>query len=70
MPGIGGVVLTTKTTETRIGNTIYIVTAECSSKATETVEQKLERMICRHISDSNKSPAKWPNPLAMFEKES
>lgn len=36
-------------TETQIGGTLYIVKAECSPKATETIEQKLERIISRHI---------------------
>ena len=40
------------TIETKIGSTLYIVTTECSSQATETVEQKLERIISRHISDT------------------
>jgi len=39
-------------TETQIGRTVYIVEAECSPKATETVEQKLERIISRHASDA------------------
>ena len=38
-------------TETQIGRTLYIVTAECSAAATETIEQKLERIISRHIAD-------------------
>ena len=40
------------TTEKRIDNTIFIVTSACSNDATETVEQKLERLICRHVSDA------------------
>ena len=39
-------------TETRIGGKLYILTAECSPAATETVEKKLERLICRHASDT------------------
>jgi hypothetical protein len=39
-------------TETQIGNTTYIVTSECSPNAMETVKKKLERLICRHISDT------------------
>jgi len=42
----------TVTTETKIAGKIYRVTAECSPTATETVEKKLERLICRHISDT------------------
>jgi len=41
----------TNTTETRIDGKLYLVTAECSPTATETVEKKLERLICRHASD-------------------
>ena len=33
-------------TETQIGNTLFIVTAECSPTAKETIEKKLERLIC------------------------
>ena len=40
-------------TETRIGNTLFIVTSECSPTATETIEKKLERLISRHFSDTN-----------------
>ena len=39
-------------TETQIGNTLFIVTSECSPDATETIEKKLERLICRHFSDT------------------
>lgn len=42
-------------TETQIGNTLFIVTSECCTSATETIEKKLERLICRHFS-SAKSP--------------
>ena len=38
-------------TETKIGNTTYIVTAECSENAKETLEQKLERILCRRVAD-------------------
>ena len=38
-------------TETKIGNTLYIVSAECSPNAKETLEQKLERILSRHVSD-------------------
>ena len=37
--------------ETKINSTRYFVTAVCSPKATETVEQKLERIISRHVAD-------------------
>lgn len=39
------------TTETIISRKVYCVIAECSPTATETVEKKLERLICRHVSD-------------------
>lgn len=38
-------------TETRFGNTLIIVTGECSPTATETIQEKLERIILRHLSD-------------------
>lgn len=38
-------------TETRFGNTLLIVTGECSPTATETIQEKLERIILRHLSD-------------------
>ena len=41
-----------RVSEMRIGNTTYIVTAECSPTATETVEKKLERLILRHVADA------------------
>ena len=41
-----------RVSEMRIGNTPYIVTAECSPTATETVEKKLERLILRHVADA------------------
>ena len=41
-------------TEIRIGRTLYIVTSECSPNATETVEEKLERLILRHVADVEK----------------
>ena len=37
--------------EKKIGNTVFTVTSECSPTATETVEQKLERIICRHAAE-------------------
>ncbi|MDR2531551.1 MAG: transposon-encoded TnpW family protein [Oscillospiraceae bacterium] len=39
------------TTEKTIGHTTFVVTSECSPTATETLVQKLERLICRHASD-------------------
>ena len=43
-------------TETQIGNTLFIVTSECSPAATETIEKKLERLICRHFSSAKSYP--------------
>jgi hypothetical protein len=40
--------------EKKIGNTLFIVTSQCSPEATETVEQKLLRILNRHISDAEK----------------
>jgi len=38
-------------TEMRIGNTLIIVTRECSPNATETIQEKLERIMLRHLPD-------------------
>ena len=57
-------------TETQIGSTLYIVTAECSPSATETVEQKLERLICRHFSDTNSYQPKRDKQLARYSNQS
>jgi len=43
------------TVEKKIGNTVYVVTSECSKNATETIEQKLERIICSHAVKANNS---------------
>lgn len=43
-------------TETQIGNTLFIVTSECSPTATETIEKKLERLICRHFPSAKNYP--------------
>ena len=40
-------------TEMQIGNTLFIVTSECSPAATETIEKKLERLIYRHFQMHN-----------------
>ena len=57
-------------TETQIGNTLYIVTAECSPTATETIEKKLERLICRHFSDTNSYQPVRDKHLAMYSNQS
>ena len=57
-------------TETRIGNTLFIVTAECSPTATETIEKKLERLICRHFSDTNSYPTERDKQLDMYSNQS
>ncbi|MCL2509390.1 MAG: transposon-encoded TnpW family protein [Oscillospiraceae bacterium] len=55
-------------TETKINGTLYCVTAECSPAATETVEQKLERMICRRASDTESYQSGQNISLALSEK--
>ena len=61
----------TKTvTETRIGNVTYIVTSECSSTATESVEKKLERLILRHVSDKKSYQKNTELSLAMCADKS
>ena len=54
-------------TETLIGGKLYRITAVCSSTATETVEKKLERLICRYVSDTKSYQTKEPETLAMSE---
>jgi len=57
-------------TETKIGNTTYIVTSECSPNATETVEKKLERLILRHVLDTNSYQKNQDITLAMCSNKS
>ena len=57
-------------TETQIGNTRYIITAECSPTATETIEKKLERLICRRFSDTNSYQPERDKQLAMYLNQS
>ena len=42
------------TTEIKIGKTLFIITAECSPTATETIEQKLKSLIMQHIPNARK----------------
>ena len=55
------------TTETRIDGKLYCVIAECSSTATETVEKKLTRLICRHATDTENYHSVGDISLAMCE---
>lgn len=57
-------------TETKIGNTLFIVTSECSPTATETIEKKLERLICRHFSDTKSYPLERGKQLAVHSDQS
>ena len=57
-------------TEKQIGRTVYLVTSECSPNATETVEKKLERLICRRVSDTKSYLPVIEMPLAMSEDQS
>ena len=59
-----------RVSEIRIGNTTYIVTAECSPTATETVEKKLERLILRHVTDAIKLQNKDENRFAKCSDQS
>ena len=59
-----------RVSEIRIGNTTYIVTAECSPTATETVEKKLERLILRHVADTIKLQNKDENRFAKCSDQS
>ena len=54
-------------TETVISGKVYCVTAECSPTATETIEKKLERLICRHVSDTESYKTKEPEMLDISE---
>ena len=49
------------TTEIKIGKTLCSITAECSPTATETIEQKLKRLIIQHIPDARKVNSKVPD---------
>jgi len=42
------------TTEKQIGNTVYIITSECSPTATETLKQKLERILKCNVMETKK----------------
>lgn len=64
----GGLPMNTNTTEVRIDSKLYLVTAVCSQAATETIEKKLERLICRHASDTKSYQIIRDTPLAMCEK--
>lgn len=55
------------TTEVVINGRLYLVTAECSPTATETVDKKLERLICRHTSDAESYQPEPEKTLAMCE---
>jgi hypothetical protein len=57
-------------TETRIGKTLFIVTAECSQTASEKVEKKLERLILRHVSDTKRFQHNDENQFAMCTNQS
>ena len=59
-----------RVSEIRIGNTLYIVTAECSPTATETVEKKLERLILRHVSDTKRFQNNDENQFAICTNQS
>ncbi|MDO4549539.1 MAG: hypothetical protein Q4D04_15725 [Clostridia bacterium] len=51
-------------TKQRLGNTLYIVTAECAPDAMETVEKKLEKLLFRRILDAKSYPADIDASLA------
>ena len=57
-------------TETQVGNALIIVTAECSPTATETIEKKLERLICRYFSDAKSYPHEREEQLAVRSNQS
>jgi len=42
------------TIEKQIENTVYIITSECSPNATETLKQKLERILKRNVMEAKK----------------
>ncbi len=46
--------MTERITKMQIGRTLFIVTEEFSSSATETVEQKLKKLIAQHAFDHPK----------------
>lgn len=58
-------------TEIKIGKTLFVVCAEHSSEATETVEQKLKRLVIQHALGerkvNNKLSNNRPNSLDIRE---
>jgi hypothetical protein len=53
------------TTEMKVGNIAFTVISECSPTATETVEQKVKRLINQHILDKEKLSSTFDNQVAM-----
>jgi hypothetical protein len=68
------VALEQATTEIKVGKTLFIVTAECSPTVTETLEQKLKKLIIQHIPDVRKVNSKLSDDgdrrLAMYSNQS
>ena len=56
------------TYETKIGNTIFVLTSKCSPYAKETIEQKLERLIKRRASAINYYEKNPSETLELCEK--
>ena len=56
--------------ETHINKTLYVVTSECSASATETIEKKLERLMCGRLSDTKSYHSMIEMPLDVCEAKS
>jgi hypothetical protein len=54
----------------QLGDTLFIVTAEYSSTAKETLKKKLERLIMSHVADAKSCQNNGENQLAMCENQS
>ena len=54
-----------KTTETKIGNTVYIVTTHFKEDARENAEQKMLRLVSERVSAELKSPENLANKGAI-----
>jgi hypothetical protein len=71
--GNGGISYMEHITEMKVGRTIFIVTEEFSQNATETVGQKLKKLIAQHAFDSLKCIRKLSdngdNQLAIHESK-
>ena len=48
-------------TESKIGKTLFIVTEKCSPNARETIDEKLLKIMSRHVLDGQKLSESYQN---------